>query len=68
MDKIDNTEIIQPSNRFGNNRMQIIRMDDANEFIRELNENKVTDEFLESCRKAGELFRGKSKINDVNVK
>lgn len=60
MDINGNTEIIQPSNRFGNNRMQIIRKDDANEFIRELNENKVTDEFLESCRKAGELFGRKA--------
>ena len=68
MDKIGNTEIIQPKNRFDNNRMQIIKADDANEFIRELNENKVTDEFLESCRKAGELFGRKSTINEVNVK
>ena len=59
MDKNGNTEIIQPRNRFGNNRMQIIKADNVDEFIREFNDNKVTDEFLESCRKAGKLFRGK---------
>lgn len=59
MDKNGNTEIIQPRNRFGNNRTQIIKADDMGEFVREFNNNKVTDGFLESCRKAGKLFRGK---------
>ena len=59
MDKNGNTEIIQPRNRFGNNRTQIIKSADAEGFVRELNENMVTDEFLESCRLAAKLFRGK---------
>lgn len=42
------------------NRMAIIKKQDSQEFVREFNKNKVTEEFLESCKKAGKLF-GKRK-------
>lgn len=42
------------------NKMPIVRESDAKEFIRKFNDNKVSAEFLESCKKAGKLF-GKNK-------
>lgn len=38
------------------NSMPIIKEQEAREFIYEFNENKVTEEFLDSCKKAGRLF------------
>lgn len=42
------------------NRMAVIKKQDSQEFVREFNKNKLTEEFLESCKKAGRLF-GKRK-------
>lgn len=38
------------------NRVTVISKKDSLEFVREFNENKVTKEFLYSCKKAGKLF------------
>lgn len=42
------------------NRMAVIKKQDSQEFVRKFNKNRVTEEFLESCKKAGKLF-GKGK-------
>lgn len=42
------------------NKIAVIKKQDSQEFVREFNKNKVTKEFLESCKKAGRLF-GKGK-------
>lgn len=42
------------------NRMNVIKEQESSKFVREFNDNKVTKEFLDSCKKAGRLF-GKSK-------
>lgn len=38
------------------NRIVLIKPENSREFIREFNKNKVSREFLESCKKAGRLF------------
>lgn len=38
------------------NRITIIKEKDTSEFVKNFNDNKVSNEFLESCKKAGELF------------
>lgn len=38
------------------NRIAVVKKQDSQAFVREFNENKVTKDFLESCRKAGKLF------------
>lgn len=38
------------------NKIAVIRKNNSQEFIREFNENKVSKDFLESCKKAGKLF------------
>lgn len=38
------------------NRVIVISKKDSSEFVREFNQNKVTKEFLDSCKKAGKLF------------
>lgn len=38
------------------NSVTVISKKDSPEFVREFNENKVTKEFLDSCKKAGKLF------------
>lgn len=42
------------------NRIAVIKRQESQEFVREFNENKVSKEFLDSCKKAGKLF-GKRK-------
>lgn len=42
------------------NRISVIKKQESRGFVREFNQNKVTNEFLESCKKAGKLF-GKRK-------
>lgn len=42
------------------NKIAVIKQQDSQEFVREFNKNKVTKEFLDSCKKAGKLF-GKRK-------
>ena len=42
------------------NRMTVVKKQESQDFIREFNENKVTNEFMDSCKKAGKLF-GKRK-------
>lgn len=42
------------------NRVAVIKRQEAQEFVREFNKNKVTKDFLDSCKKAGRLF-GKRK-------
>lgn len=42
------------------NRISVIKRQESQEFVREFNQNKVTNVFLESCKKAGKLF-GKRK-------
>lgn len=46
-----------------NNRMIIIKPENSIEFIQEFNNNKVSEDFLASCKKAGKLF-GR---NDVDI-
>ena len=46
------------SNLFSN--FSVIKRQESQEFVREFNQNKVTNDFLESCKKAGKLF-GKRK-------
>ena len=38
------------------NRMTIIKTKESAEFIKKCNKNKVSQEFLESCKKAGKLL------------
>lgn len=38
------------------NRMTVISEQESRKFIYEFNKNKVTAEFLNSCKKAGKLF------------
>ena len=38
------------------NRISVIKRQESQEFVREFNQNKVTKDFLESCKKAGKLF------------
>lgn len=42
------------------NRISVIKRQESQEFVREFNQNKETNDFLESCKKAGKLF-GKRK-------
>ena len=42
------------------NRIAVIKKQESQEFVRDFNKNKVTEDFLDSCRKAGKLF-GKRK-------
>lgn len=42
------------------NRITVIKKQESSNFVREFNDNKVTKEFLDSCKKAGRLF-GKEK-------
>ena len=42
------------------NRIAVIKKQDSQKFVREFNDNKVSKEFMDSCRKAGRLF-GKRK-------
>ena len=42
------------------NRIAIIKKQDSRQFVREFNGNKVSKDFLDSCKKAGKLF-GKKK-------
>ncbi|MBR1390496.1 MAG: hypothetical protein IJ567_03470 [Lachnospiraceae bacterium] len=42
------------------NRIAVIKRQESQEFVREFNENKVSKDFLNSCKKAGRLF-GKRK-------
>lgn len=41
------------------NKLTLIKKENSQAFIREFNKNKVSDEFLNSCKKAGELFAKK---------
>ena len=38
------------------NRVIVVKLEDSPVFIQEFNKNKVSEEFLASCRKAGRLF------------
>lgn len=38
------------------NKVTVIKEQNSRQFIREFNENKVSKEFLDSCKKAGKLF------------
>lgn len=42
------------------NKISVIKEQDSQKFVQDFNENKVTKEFLDSCKKAGNLF-GKEK-------
>lgn len=39
------------------NKMSIISNRDSKSFIQDFNNNKVNNEFLNSCKKAGKLFK-----------
>lgn len=41
------------------NRIAIIKKKDSHSFVREFNENRVSKDFLDSCKKAGKLFAKK---------
>ena len=38
------------------NRIAVIKEKESQKFVREFNENKVSKDFLDSCKKAGKLF------------
>ena len=38
------------------NRMPVVKKQDSQKFIREFNKNVVSEDFLDSCKKAGRLF------------
>lgn len=38
------------------NKVAVIREQESQKFVREFNENKVSEKFLDSCKKAGRLF------------
>lgn len=38
------------------NRMPLVNKEESRNFVREFNNNKVSKDFLESCKKAGKLF------------
>lgn len=38
------------------NRKKVVPYQHSKQFISEFNKNKVSDEFLQSCKKAGNLF------------
>lgn len=42
------------------NRVSVIQEKDSRKFVRNFNKNKISEEFLDSCKKAGKLF-GKRK-------
>ena len=42
------------------NKIAIVKEKESRKFVREFNKNKVTNEILDSCKKAGKLF-GKRK-------
>lgn len=43
-------------------KLTIIKEQNSKGFIKEFNKNKISNEFLDSCRKAGRLFNsGKEK-------
>lgn len=44
------------------NKLVIIRERDTPNFIRKFNENKISDDFLKSCKKAGKLFGKENSI------
>jgi hypothetical protein len=41
------------------NKLIIVSEKESKNFVREFNKNKVTDAFLDSCKKAGRLFESK---------
>ena len=41
------------------NKLAVVKKDESQQFVREFNGNKVTKEFLDSCKKAGKLFAKK---------
>lgn len=43
--------------------MVIIKGEDAKQFIRDFNKNVVSEDFLESCKKAGRLFGRKNRYD-----
>lgn len=49
-------------------RMNVIKAENAKEFINEFNRNLVTKDFLNSCEKASELFRGKNMTNADRIR
>lgn len=51
-----------------NNKIRVIPSDYSKQFIKNFNNNKPTEEFIESCKKAKELFgEEKDKSTDQNV-
>ena len=38
------------------NKITVIKEQESQKFIREFNENRVSEKFLDSCKKAGILF------------
>ena len=38
------------------NKITVIKEKESSNFVREFNDNKVTKEFMDSCKKAGRLF------------
>lgn len=41
------------------NRIDVVSKQDSQDFVRKFNKNKVSKEFMDSCKKAGKLFGGK---------
>ena len=38
------------------NKISVVKEKDSQKFVQDFNKNKVTTEFLDSCKKAGNLF------------
>lgn len=43
------------------NKISVVKEKDSQKFVQDFNKNKVTMEFLDSCKKAGNLFGKKKK-------
>lgn len=43
------------------NKMVVTKPEKSNEFLQEWNKNLVNEEFMQSCRKTEELFKGHKK-------
>ena len=50
------------------NRMVVIRKESSRQFLQEFNKNQVTKEFMDSCKKAGELFEGRRRKENADGK
>lgn len=48
------------------NRINYIKLENSQEFIKKFNVNVITEEFLEECKKAAKLFKREDQRSDDN--